>query len=174
MQSITIFDDPAKARPGIAPSRSALQGPSPIEIRQDDSIIVNQARYPDKYATFGHDKDHRQSSMEQTQLETFREALILLKDELEQLHRESLEASDTVVLDQSKVGRLSRMDALQGQQMAQETARRRQVQLQKVENSLKRIETGDYGYCLVCGEEITLGRLQFDPACTRCIGCVDS
>lgn len=112
--------------------------------------------------------------MEQKQLDTFRAALIALKEELEQLNRDSAEASGTVVLDQSKVGRLSRMDALQAQQMAQETARRRQVQLQKIDSALQRVESGEYGDCLICGEDIGTGRLQFDPATTRCIGCVDN
>lgn len=112
--------------------------------------------------------------MEQKQLDTFRAALIALKEELEQLNRDSAEASGTVVLDQSKVGRLSRMDALQAQQMAQETARRRQVQLQRIDSALQRVESGEYGDCLICGEDIGTGRLQFDPATTRCIGCVDN
>lgn len=114
------------------------------------------------------------SSMEQKQLDTFRAALIAFKDELEQLNRDSVEASDTVVLDQSRVGRLSRMDALQAQQMAKETARRRQVQLQNIDSALRRVDSGEYGYCLICGEDINPGRLQFDPATTRCMGCVDS
>lgn len=112
--------------------------------------------------------------MEREQLEIYREALAALKTDIEQLNTTSKEAADTVVLDQSKVGRLSRMDALQAQQMAQETARRRQVQLQKVASALRRIETGDYGYCFICGDEIGAARLGFDPASTRCMACMDS
>jgi DnaK suppressor protein len=112
--------------------------------------------------------------MEQHQLDSFRETLVVLREELEQLNRAGSEAAGTVVLDQSKVGRLSRMDALQAQQMAQETARRRQLQILKIDAALRRMEEGEYGYCLQCGEEIGTGRLEFDPAGTRCIGCVDS
>ena len=61
--------------------------------------------------------------MEKNQLDGYRSTLTALKAEIEQLHCDSQEATGTVVLDQSKVGRLSRMDALQAQQMAQETAR---------------------------------------------------
>jgi DnaK suppressor protein len=111
--------------------------------------------------------------MEQNQLNTFRQTLKTLRDDIEQLVNDSKDAAGTVALDQSKVGRLSRMDALQAQQMAQETARRRQLQVQKIDSALRRIETGDYSYCLICGEEIVLARLNFDPACTRCIGCMD-
>ncbi len=111
--------------------------------------------------------------MEQNQLDAFRQTLISLRNDIEQLMNDSKDAAGTVALDQSKVGRLSRMDALQAQQMAQETTRRRQIQLQKIDSALRRIETGEYSYCLICGEEIVLARLDFDPACTRCIGCVD-
>jgi DnaK suppressor protein len=111
--------------------------------------------------------------MEQNQLDAFQQTLLTLRDDIEQLINDSQEAAGTVTLDQSKVGRLSRMDALQAQQMAQETTRRRHIQLKKVDSALRRIDTGDYSYCLICGEEIVLARLDFDPACTRCIGCMD-
>ena len=112
--------------------------------------------------------------MEQNQLDIFRKVLISLRKEIEQLNTDSGDATDTVTLDQSMVGRLSRMDAMQAQQMAQETARRRQVQLQKIDNALRRMEAGDYGYCFKCRDEIDAARLDFDPTCTRCIGCMDN
>ena len=112
--------------------------------------------------------------MEQEQLDSFRIVLVSLREELEQLNIDSSDATDTVALDQSKVGRLSRMDAMQAQQMAQETARRRQLQLQKIDNALRRIDAGDYGYCFKCGDEINVARLNIDPASTRCIGCMDA
>ena len=112
--------------------------------------------------------------MDQNQIDVFRKALISTREEIEQLNRDSKDAAGTVALDQSKVGRLSRMDALQAQQMAQETTRRRQLQLQKIDNALRRMEADDYGYCFKCGEEIGTARLNFDPACTRCIACMDS
>jgi DnaK suppressor protein len=112
--------------------------------------------------------------MEQYQLQRFRQALLALKDDIEQVSSANREAAGTVALDQSKVGRLSRMDAMQAQQMAQETARRRQLQLQKVHSALRRLDEGDYGFCFICGEEIALQRLDIDPASTRCINCVDS
>ena len=65
------------------------------------------------------------------------------------------------------------MDAMQAQQMAQETGRRRQQQVTKIDAALHRIESGDYGYCYVCGEEIDIRRLAVDPTITRCIKCVE-
>ena len=76
-----------------------------------------------------------------------------------------------VVLDQQSVGRLSRMDALQRQAMAQATGRRREVQRQRIRAALQRMDEGEYGYCTDCGEEIAPGRLAFDPAIPTCVGC---
>ena len=111
--------------------------------------------------------------MEQAQLRARRESLLTLKADIEELNIDGRVATGTVVLDQAKVGRLSRMEAMQAQQMAQETARRRQLQLQIIASALNRLDTGDYGFCLTCGEAINPARLDFDPACTRCINCAE-
>ena len=78
----------------------------------------------------------------------------------------------TVTLDQQAVGRLSRMDALQNQAMAQAQARRRAVERQRIHAALKRIGEGDYGYCTDCGEVIAPARLAADPAIPRCRDCM--
>ena len=98
-------------------------------------------------------------------------ALIARRDELHALKATSAEAGSTVELDQAKVGRLSRMDALQGQQMALATERRRDAELQRIDAALTRIDDGDYGWCLKCDEPIAPKRLALDPAATWCISC---
>ncbi|MCX2722740.1 TraR/DksA C4-type zinc finger protein [Roseibium sp. DSM 29163] len=100
-----------------------------------------------------------------------REELLRLKAELESLSENSEEARATVALDQQSVGRLSRMDALQGQAMAQASERQRRAHLHRIEAALKRLDKGDYGYCAECGEEIAERRLQVDPAAALCIKC---
>ena len=103
----------------------------------------------------------------------FKQRLLALKAELLELEESSKDSTKPVTLDQAAVGRLSRMDAMQGQQMALESARRRQQQLAKIDGALRRIEKGEYGYCLVCGEEIDIRRLALDPAQTRCMQCAE-
>ena len=76
-----------------------------------------------------------------------------------------------VTLDQQSVGRLSRMDALQGQAMAQAEEVRRQQRLRLIDAALKRIDDEEYGYCVSCGDDIPAKRLHFDPAAARCIEC---
>jgi len=78
---------------------------------------------------------------------------------------------NTVTLDQSCVGRLSRMDAMQSQAMNQEAQRRRKVEISRLEAALKSMLDGEYGYCEECGEEIAHGRLMLDPAAPFCIEC---
>jgi DnaK suppressor protein len=103
--------------------------------------------------------------------EAVRAALIANRTELLRLVESSAEARRTVELDQSRVGRLTRMDALQSQAMSVETDRRRKVELQHIDAALGRIEDGDYGYCLGCGEPIALKRLALNPTTPVCIEC---
>jgi DnaK suppressor protein len=109
--------------------------------------------------------------MEDTQTEQFRQRLLALQKQLRDLQATGDEASQTVKLDQSSVGRLSRMDALQGQAMSQERGRRRALELQRIAAALCRVEAGDYGDCVRCGEEIAIPRLELDPAAPLCIQC---
>lgn len=103
--------------------------------------------------------------------ESAREHLLGIKRELEELSAISAEDRAPVALDQQSVGRLSRVDALQRQAMAQAQERKRTHQLRRVEAALRRIETGDYGYCEACGEPIAPRRLEVDPAAHLCVSC---
>ncbi|MDZ7629477.1 MAG: TraR/DksA C4-type zinc finger protein [Parvularculaceae bacterium] len=76
-----------------------------------------------------------------------------------------------VELDQVAVGRLSRMDALQQQAMAQATRRQAGRELQRIEAALKRLDAGDFGFCVTCGEEIGAARLSIDLTTATCIVC---
>jgi DnaK suppressor protein len=93
------------------------------------------------------------------------------REEVEGLLETAAEDSRAVELDQTRVGRLSRMDALQGQAMAKETERRRRHELTRIDAALGRLADGSYGECLKCGQEIPEKRLAFDPAATVCVAC---
>jgi len=109
--------------------------------------------------------------MDTTKLDERRVALLALRAELEELAGANAQARQVVELDQQSVGRLSRMDALQGQAMAQETMRRRALELKRIEAALARIEEDEYGYCARCGEEIMAARLDLDPMAALCATC---
>ncbi len=85
----------------------------------------------------------------------------------------SEEAARPVELDQQAVGRLSRMDSLQSQHMSQNLHEREQARYAAVCAALERMEAGEYGICVECGEEIAYGRLMVVPEaehCPRCAG----
>ncbi|MCZ6754826.1 MAG: TraR/DksA family transcriptional regulator [Gemmatimonadetes bacterium] len=76
-----------------------------------------------------------------------------------------------VQLDQQAVGRLSRMDALMNEGLAQGSMSRAREEVGLIEQALKRIENGSYGFCLTCGEPIEVGRLVAIPETLHCTGC---
>lgn len=104
-------------------------------------------------------------------LKRYRKALETRLNELEQIQASSADSRAPVTLDQTAQGRLSRMDALQVQAMALETARRRDIGIARVHAAIKRMSEGEFGYCISCGESIEPGRLDNDPATPTCIGC---
>lgn len=82
------------------------------------------------------------------------------------------EGQQVVELDQQAIGRLSRMDALQNQAMANAQAARRADERRRIRAALTRIDDGEYGYCTECGEPLDPARLRVDPALPRCAACV--
>ncbi len=100
---------------------------------------------------------------------------ILIEDKLKELRKEDElgnVSQQTVELDQQSVGRLSRMDALQSQAMAQAQKRRRNAMQVVLQAALKRIYEGEFGFCDDCGDEIGQSRLMANPIITKCISCI--
>ena len=106
-------------------------------------------------------------------VDIFKKKLLDLRDELLQVEQMGNDAAQIVELDQSKVGRLSRMDALQNQAMAKESQQRRALQLQRITGALQRIDKESFGLCARCEEEIHLKRLELDPTAVLCIDCAN-
>lgn len=115
------------------------------------------------------------------QLNGFRQSLMNIREELLVLLDISAEAGEAVVLDQTKVGRLSRMDALQQQQMSNACRAGYKKRLVEVQYALSVLEQGDtclsgsssceYGWCEQCGELIDIHRLEVKPESRYCLGC---
>jgi len=104
-------------------------------------------------------------------VKVLKDRLLKRKHELEALVAAHHGDTRPVELDQTTVGRLSRMDELQNQAMSVETERRRKDELHRIEAALKRMGEDDYGYCVNCGDEIETKRIELDPAVPTCIGC---
>ena len=107
-------------------------------------------------------------------LEKLRSKLPTMKAELIERERSTADDAKPAEPDQTSVGRLSRMDAMRSQEMAQEMVRRRGQQLVQIAGALRRMESGEYGLCFKCREEIDSRRLSLDPTLTRCIGCAEA
>ena len=102
-----------------------------------------------------------------------RRKLLELREELESVAETGDASSQVVELDQTRQGRLSRMDAMQAQAMSLESARRREMMLKGIAAALQRIDDGDYGLCRNCDEPINPKRLEFDPTARLCIQCAE-
>jgi DnaK suppressor protein len=92
-------------------------------------------------------------------------------DELRTASASTAESRKPVELDQSSVGRLSRIDSMQMQEMALASERRRETELLRIEAAIRRIDNEDYGFCIVCDEPIAPRRLEADPAVPTCVRC---
>ncbi len=111
--------------------------------------------------------------MDQEDLERFRKHLLERRRMLLDASEANEAATDPVELDQSRQGRLSRMDALQGQAMSIAALNRRSVELKKIERAIKLIDSGDYGFCEQCDKEIPFQRLEVNPVVSLCIYCAE-
>lgn len=105
------------------------------------------------------------------ELEKFRNLLLEWREDLLSTSDVRDESSGTVHLDQQSVGRLSRMDAMQSQELAKAGKQRAEKQLKMIAAALTRIDNNDYGECMECGEPINPKRLEIDPTSLHCIGC---
>ncbi|WP_157016126.1 TraR/DksA family transcriptional regulator [Mesorhizobium xinjiangense] len=98
----------------------------------------------------------------------------LLEAELAELDAQSRDTEDhraPVELDQQSVGRVSRIDALQVQAMAQAVEQRRKSRIARIRAALRRMGEGEFGYCAECGEFIGIRRLETDPTALTCVAC---
>lgn len=118
-----------------------------------------------------YEKQTQTNAMTKLDTQTLRTRLLQEREELLHDAEVTAEERDVVTLDQTSVGRLSRMDALQNQAMQVETDRRREIELKRIDAALKRMNEDEYGYCVSCGAEIQPKRLEMDPATPVCVDC---
>lgn len=109
--------------------------------------------------------------MSEIDTKAMRRKLLELREQLEAVAENAGQSSAVVELDQSRVGRLSRMDAMQAQAMAQASEQRRVATQAKIVAALARIDRGVFGICKDCEESINPKRLEFDPTAELCIDC---
>lgn len=111
--------------------------------------------------------------MTKLNLKYFEESLLDEQEQIMGISELISQTSKPVILDQNSVGRLSRMDAMQSQAMAQAGAARQQQKLVLIEQALNRVDSGEYGHCLECDEAIAEARLKIEPTTELCINCAN-
>lgn len=89
---------------------------------------------------------------------------------LEDLKRVEEAAQPPPGLDGS-IGRLTRMDALQQQEMALHGQRRLELQLETIRGAMSRVKDGTYGACVFCSQPIAAARLEATPETPSCTPC---
>jgi DnaK suppressor protein len=106
-----------------------------------------------------------------------KDMIAILRARLEEQRRQIIDSErdesgqSATELDQSRVGRLSRVDALQRQAVADAARQWRRLEHGRIRAALKRMDDDEYGFCGDCGREIDVRRLEVDPAAERCIEC---
>jgi len=103
--------------------------------------------------------------------ETLRRQLVELIAGLEESLSASAGTAAPVVLDQSSVGRLSRMDAMQQQAMAKATRQKAQVRVTQCKAALSAFDRDEYGFCRKREEPIGFPRLSAKPEAPFCLSC---
>lgn len=111
------------------------------------------------------------TSLSHKQKNTLKNALLFCQQDLNEQLVISEQAAEIVTLDQTAVGRVSRIDALQQQSMAISTRGKAKLKLQKIAVALNAIANEDYGYCKQCDEDIPFKRLEIQPEAALCIVC---
>lgn len=110
--------------------------------------------------------------MDQARLQKLKQQLTEMEGELRTALAGNAEATAPVTLDTS-IGRLSRMDAIQSQQMALGLKARQQQALLRVRNALNALANGTYGECRRCKKPIAIERLEAQPDAVVCVKCAD-
>lgn len=105
------------------------------------------------------------------QIAILREKLKRLREGFESGIEVRRQSSDDIELDQSRVGRLSRMDAMQQQAFAEAADRRARERLIQIKAAAQRLDEDRYGDCIDCSEHIGIERLLSDPCALLCSDC---
>ncbi len=102
--------------------------------------------------------------MNERQLEYFRRKLIAWKEEILAGSRETLEGLQESARNIPDVA--DRASEETNRAIELRTRDRQRKLVQKIDAALRRIEEGEYGYCIVTGEPISLKRLDARPIAT--------
>jgi DnaK suppressor protein len=113
------------------------------------------------------------TNLTRAQLDVFRQRLLAERDAVANLLEQT--SSDVRPVDLGlPIGRLSRMDAMQMQGMAQLNRRQLEVRQQRITVALAALDEANYGSCRNCKAAISVARLEAQPEVPFCLACQES
>lgn len=112
-------------------------------------------------------------SLSPEQRSELKKSIISRIDELDTLLAIENEEAKPVAPDVA-IGRLSRIDSMQGQQMALELRRRQEAERERLKDALRNIESPLFGICPLCRQAIPFERLEVMPDALLCVSCSPS
>ncbi|WP_285906698.1 TraR/DksA family transcriptional regulator [Pseudodesulfovibrio pelocollis] len=97
-------------------------------------------------------------------------------EEIESIKAEipRLEALLVPVAPDNAIGRISRMDNIVNQSVAEAQLSKARVRLARLNEALRRVDDDeDFGLCIACGEPIPMARLKAMPETQYCVECAE-
>jgi len=91
-----------------------------------------------------------------------------LREEIDSLEREI-----KPIAPDNAIGRLTRMEAINAKSMQEANMRSAKARLARLENTLERIDSDQFGLCCDCEEPIAFKRLLLIPESIRCVQCAE-
>lgn len=98
---------------------------------------------------------------------------IIAREQLAELQREHEQADTGPIAPDKAIGRLSRLDAMQIQEVSKEAQRRREQRIAELHDALYRMDMGRFGLCDNCREWIDYERLAAQPEVRVCGACLE-
>ena len=96
----------------------------------------------------------------------------ILQD-LEAIHTEIelLKEKTKPITPDSSLGRLTRQEMIQEQQVNEHALHEAEIKVNKLKYALQKVDKEDYGICVECEEEIFFERLMLVPESSHCVSC---
>lgn len=96
-----------------------------------------------------------------------------IKEKIEQLEKDIVMLKDLTqpISPDCAIGRISRMDAINNKSVNEAALRKKVVQLSALKESLRNIDSDDFGKCIKCGMQIPIGRIMIMPESKKCVNC---
>lgn len=114
--------------------------------------------------------------MKKAKQELTLEKIIAKLPDLEQIKRDAIAAKrEEIALIKENAGGLTEsIDIAENERELRDIQRQYQLYILDLKNIVaarQRVDTGDYGICITCSEEISIARLNYLPTSSQCIDC---